>query len=172
MPGQIPFPDGFGLVARLKRQRVCIVFPELVHCGLYAALLLCLLFFELFLIRFIDWVKTNPVPLNSGRNYLTNSREVALSAVKVGKPTFNSQYDNGLYRYPICHDKGRFHSTQKPLAFMEELVRKHSNENDVVLDTFAGAATTLLAAKNQNRKYIGCEIDDEYYEKAKERLDE
>ena len=123
-------------------------------------------------IRFIDWVKTNPVPLNSGRNYLTNSREVALSAVKVGKPTFNSQYDNGLYRYPICHDKGRFHSTQKPLAFMEELVRKHSNENDVVLDTFAGAATTLLAAKNQNRKYIGCEIDDEYYQKAKDRLDE
>ena len=117
-------------------------------------------------------MKTNPVPLNSGRNYLTNSREVALSAVKVGKPTFNSQYDNGLYRYPICHDKGRFHSTQKPLAFMEELVRKHSNENDVVLDTFAGAATTLLAAKNQNRNYIGCEIDDEYYQKAKERLDE
>ena len=55
---------------------------------------------------------------------------------------------------------------------MEELVRKHSNENDVVLDTFAGAATTLLAAKNQNRNYIGCEIDDEYYKKAKDRLDE
>jgi len=121
-------------------------------------------------IRFIDWVKTNPVPLNSQRNYLTNAREVALLGVKVSKPTFNSEYDNGLYRYPICHDKGRFHSTQKPLAFMEELIVKHSNENDVVLDTFAGAATTLLAAKNQGRQYIGCELDKDYYDKAKERL--
>ena len=121
-------------------------------------------------IRFIDWVKTNPVPLNSRRNYLTNAREVALLGVKVSKPTFNSEYDNGLYRYPICHDKGRFHSTQKPLAFMEELIIKHSNENDVVLDTFAGAATTLLAAKNQGRQYIGCELDKDYYDKAKERL--
>lgn len=121
-------------------------------------------------IRFIDWVKTNPVPLNSQRNYLTNAREVALLGVKVSKPTFNSEYDNGLYRYPICHDKGRFHSTQKPLAFMEELIIKHSNENDVVLDTFAGAATTLLAAKNQGRQYIGCELDKDYYDKAKQRL--
>ena len=53
---------------------------------------------------------------------------------------------------------------------MEELIIKHSNVGDVVLDTFAGAATTLLAAKNQNRKYIGCEIDHEYYQKAKKRL--
>ena len=121
-------------------------------------------------IRFVDWIKTNPVPLNSSRNYLTNSREVALTAVKTSKPTFNSKYDNGLYRYPICHDKGRFHSTQKPLAFMEELVRKHSNENDVVLDTFAGAATTLVAAKNMNRQYIGCESDKECFDKAEERL--
>ena len=121
-------------------------------------------------IRFVDWIKTNPVPLNSSRNYLTNSREVALTAVKVSKPTFNSKYDNGLYRYPICHDKGRFHSTQKPLAFMEELIRKHSNENDVVLDTFAGAATTLVAAKNMGRQYVGCELDQECFDKAEERL--
>ena len=55
---------------------------------------------------------------------------------------------------------------------MEELIIKHSNVGDAVLDTFAGAATTLLAAKNQNRKYIGCEIDNEYYQKAKKRLEQ
>ena len=121
-------------------------------------------------IRFIDWVKTNPVPLNSKRNYLTNSREVAILGVKKSKPTFNSEYDNGLYRYPICHDRGRFHSTQKPLAFMEELVKKHSDAGSVVLDTFAGAATTLLAAKNLGRIYLGCELDKEYFDRAEERL--
>ena len=64
-------------------------------------------------LRFIEWVKTNPVPLNSKTNYLTNSREIAITGVKVSKPTFNSQYDNGIYSYPIYHGKDRFHPTQK-----------------------------------------------------------
>ena len=53
---------------------------------------------------------------------------------------------------------------------MWALIEKHSNAGDVVLDTFAGAATTLIAAKNLQRKYIGCELDKEYYDKAEERL--
>ena len=122
-------------------------------------------------IRMIEWVKTNPVPLNSKRNYLTNAREVALTGVKISKPTFNSEYDKGFYHYPICHEKGRFHPTQKPTAMFEELILKHSNEGDLVIDTFAGAATTLVAAHNTDRLYAGCEPDDEYYDKAKERLD-
>ena len=122
-------------------------------------------------IRMIEWVKTNPVPLNSKRNYLTNAREVALLGVKVSKPTFNSQYDKGIYHFPICHEKGRFHPTQKPTKFMEELIEKHSNKGDLVIDTFCGAATTLEAAHNTGRLYAGCEPDDEYYKKAKKRLD-
>jgi site-specific DNA-methyltransferase (adenine-specific) len=121
-------------------------------------------------IRFIDWVKTNPVPLNSKRNYLTNAREVAILGVKKSKPTFNSEYHSGLYRYPICHDTGRFHPTQKPLQFMEDLIRTHTDEGGVVLDTFAGAGTTLLGAKNLNRAYLGCELDKEYFDKAEDRL--
>ena len=121
-------------------------------------------------IRFIEWLKTNPVPLNSSRNYLSNAREVALLGVKVSKPTFNSSYDNGVYQMPICHEKGRFHPTQKPLMFMYHLIEKHSNPGDVVLDTFAGAATTLLAAKNLGRGFIGCELDEEFFVKAEKRL--
>ena len=123
-------------------------------------------------IRLISWLKTNPVPLNSSRNYLSNAREVALLGVKVGKPTFNSHYDNGVYKFPICRDKGRFHKTQKPLAFMEELIMKHSNPGDTVLDTFAGSATTLVAAKRLSRNYIGCEANLEFYDKATKRLRE
>lgn len=121
-------------------------------------------------VRFIEWLKTNPVPINSKINYLTNSREVAVSAIKVSKPTFHSSYDNGLYSYPICQDKGRFHPTQKPLAFMEELIKKHSNEDDTVLDCFAGSCTTGLAAINTGRNFIGCEIDKEYFTKAQDRI--
>lgn len=123
-------------------------------------------------LRFIEWVKTNPVPLNSKTNYLTNSREIAVVGVKKGKPTFNSEYDNGIYKYPICHDKGRFHPTQKPVALLEDLILKHSNENDTVLDCFAGSGSTAVAAHNTNRNFIGCELCKEYFDKTLERFDE
>ena len=117
-------------------------------------------------IRFIEWVKTNPVPLNSRLNYLTNSREIALTAVKGGKPTFHSQYDNGIYRYPIQGGKDRFHPTQKSILLFEELIQKHSNEGDTVVDTFLGGGTTAIACKHTNRVFKGCEISKEYYEKC------
>lgn len=117
-------------------------------------------------IRFIEWIKTNPVPINSKINYLTNSREVAIVGIKKSKPTFNSEYDNGIYSYPICQDKGRFHPTQKPLALMEELIKKHTNDGDIVLDCFAGSATTGVAALNLGREFYGCEVNTDYYNKS------
>jgi site-specific DNA-methyltransferase (adenine-specific) len=115
-------------------------------------------------IRFIEWIKTNPQPLNSKTNYLTNCREIALLAVKGGKPTFNSQYDKGIYEFPLQGGKNRFHPTQKSILLFEELIKKHSNENNIVLDTFLGGGTTALACKNTNRQFKGCEISKEYYD--------
>ena len=123
-------------------------------------------------LRFIEWLKTNPVPLNSKTNYLTNAREIAILGVKGGRPTFHSEYDNGIYKYPICHDKGRFHPTQKPLALIEELIKKHSEEGDVVVDCFSGSGTTAVAANNTGRNFIGCELSKEYYDKSIKRIKE
>ena len=116
-------------------------------------------------IRFIEWIKTNPQPLNSNTNYLTNCREIALLGIKGSKPTFNSKYDNGIYMYPLQGGKNRFHPTQKSLLLFEELIKKHSNENDTVLDTFLGSGTTAFACKNTKRHFKGCEISKEYYDK-------
>ena len=116
-------------------------------------------------IRFIEWIKTNPQPRNSKVNYLTNCREIALLGVKDGCPTFNSAYDNGIYHYPLQGGKNRFHPTQKSLALFEELVKKHSKEGDIVLDTFMGSGTTALACKNTKRNFKGCEISKTYYDK-------
>ena len=122
-------------------------------------------------VRFIEWMKTNPVPINSKINYLTNAREIAVSAIKGSKPTFNSSYDNGLYSYPICAGKERtIHPTQKPLSLITDLVLKHSNEGDMVLDCFMGSGTTGVACKNTNREFIGIELDEKYYKVACERL--
>ena len=122
-------------------------------------------------VRFIEWMKTNPVPINSKINYLTNAREVAVSAIKGSKPTFNSSYDNGLYSYPICAGKERtIHPTQKPLSLITDLVLKHSNEGDTVLDCFMGSGTTGVACKNTNREFIGMELDEKYFEIACNRI--
>jgi len=116
-------------------------------------------------IRFIEWIKTNPQPLNSSINYLTNCREIALLGVKGGKPTFNSKYDNAIYNYPLQGGKDRFHPTQKSLRLFEELIKKHSNEGDIILDTFLGGGTTAIACKNTKRTFKGCEISKEYCDK-------
>ena len=116
-------------------------------------------------IRFIEWIKTNPQPLNQKVNYLTNCREIALVGVKGGKPTFHSKYDNGIYKYPLQSGKKRFHPTQKSIQLFEALIEKHSNEGDVVVDTLVGGGTTAIACKNKNRNFKGCEISKEYYDK-------
>jgi site-specific DNA-methyltransferase (adenine-specific) len=68
--------------------------------------------------------------------------------------------------FPLQGGKNRFHPTQKSLSLFEELIKKHSNENDIVLDTFLGAGTTAIGCKNTNRRFKGCEILKEYVDKV------
>ena len=121
-------------------------------------------------IRFIEWLKTNPQPLNSSINYLTNAREIALVGVKGSNPTFHSHQDYGVYEFPFPSGRLRFHPTQKPLALFELLIKKHSNMNDTVLDTFLGSGTTSIACKMTGRHFKGCEVNVEYYNKILNRL--
>ena len=63
------------------------------------------------------------------------------------------------------------HPTQKPESLIRRLVLASSNENDVVLDPFSGSGTTLVVAKQLNRKWLGCEVEAEYNGWAVERLE-
>ncbi len=153
----------------LKKSGTCIIWYDLYKIGVLKDWIEAAGFKQ---VRFIEWIKTNPVPINSKTNYLTNSREVALSAVKNGKPVFNSEYDNGVYSAPIHRDGGkRLHPTQKPLGISKDLIKKHSKEGDIVLDTFFGSATTFIAAIQTGRNYIGCEIDKNYFEIGSKRIE-
>jgi DNA modification methylase len=117
------------------------------------------------------WIKTNPVPINSKLNYLSNATEYFFTFVKVNKPTFNSEYDNGFYHYPICHGKERYeHPTQKPLSLITKLIEKHSNTGDLVLDCFAGTGTTGHACSLIDRKFILIEKEQKYFDIIEERL--
>ena len=146
----------------------------------------CILFFDLWKItnvkqifekykfkqlRLIEWLKTNPPPINGRRNYLSYAREVALLGVKVGKPTFHGQYDNALYQYPIQGGKWRLMPTQKNTKLIQALIEKHSNPGEMVLDTFAGSGTTAVAAHLSGRCFQGCELNKEVWEKSITRIE-
>ena len=55
---------------------------------------------------------------------------------------------------------------------IEELIKKHSEEGDVVVDCFSGSGTTAVAANNTGRNFIGCELSKEYYDKSIKRIKE
>ena len=122
-------------------------------------------------LRMIEWVKTNPVPLNSQVAYLSNAREMAICAEKKGGGgIFDSSYDDGMYFQPICSDCGRFHKTQKPVSLMRQLIAKHSRPGDLVVDPFSGSGTTGVAALIEGRRFAGCEPDPKFFPRARDRI--
>ena len=125
------------------------------------------------MLRVLIWQKTNPVPLNMQATYLSNSREIAVVAVKGGKPTFHGSYHNGVYPYPIPrHNGNRIHPTQKPLDLFVKLVEQHSDPGDLVIDPFLGSGTTALACLKAGRRFYGCDIDPHYIAQARKRIDD
>ena len=68
-------------------------------------------------------------------------------------------------------DNDGYHPTQKPVALLEDLIQTYSNEGNTVLDFTAGSGSTGVACVNTNRHFIGIELDDEYFNIAKERIE-
>jgi site-specific DNA-methyltransferase (adenine-specific) len=62
------------------------------------------------------------------------------------------------------------HPTQKPVSLFEYLIKTYTNEGDLVLDNCMGSGTTAIACINTNRNYLGFELNEEYYELAKNRI--
>lgn len=120
---------------------------------------------------FENWKKMKPK--------LKTKKHGVIGEIKLRhNPSFEvfTSYARGiLFRSIIrVHKEQRYyqHPTQKPLKLMEYLVRLCSNENELILDNFAGSGSTLIAAEKLNRKWIGIEINEKYCEIAKERLKE
>ena len=78
-------------------------------------------------------------------------------------------------RFPLSYQKFSsetgLHPTQKPVALLEYLIKTYTLEGDMVLDFTMGSGSTGVACKNLNRKFIGIEKDDKYFEIAKNRID-
>lgn len=81
-----------------------------------------------------------------------------------------SGYPRSILRY--SHDQSKLHPTQKPVALLEYLIKTYTNEGDTVLDFTMGSGSTGVACRNLNRKFIGIEMDDGYFDIAKQRISE
>lgn len=75
-------------------------------------------------------------------------------------------------KYPRPYNNTTVHPTQKPVALMEYLIKTYTNENETVLDFTMGSGSTGVACVNTNRKFIGIEMDSNYFEIAEQRIKE
>lgn len=102
---------------------------------------------------------------------LTISESFSMAMCEYAWTSFN---DNAkIFEYAPQGRPGdnRFHPTQKPVALYEWILNRYAKEGDTILDTHVGSASSLIACRNTNHKYVGFEIDEDYYRLAKERLE-
>lgn len=97
------------------------------------------------------------------------SYEFIIFAVKEQGKKLNGKRERDLLSFNKC--KSELHPTQKPVELLKYLIEKSSNENDTVLDPFMGSGSTGVAAKELNRNFIGMELDEKYFNIAKERIE-
>ena len=105
-------------------------------------------------------------------NSKNGNNKTGLSGHNGGK--MNGEYIQEYTNYPkqilsFPSERG-LHPTQKPIALMEYLIKTYTNENETVLDFTMGSGSTGVAAKNTNRKFIGIEQDENYFNISKERI--
>ena len=81
------------------------------------------------------------------------------------------KYPKSILTFPRPASSKMLHPTEKPVELLEYLIKTYSNENDVILDNCMGSGSTGVAALNTNRRFIGMELDENYFNIAKERLE-
>lgn len=89
-----------------------------------------------------------------------------------GATTYDSteRYPKSVWKFAKDIQKSALHPTQKPVALVEELIKTYTNPGEIVLDSCMGSGTTGVAAKNLGRRFIGIELDDKYFNIARERI--
>lgn len=109
-------------------------------------------------------------PYKQGGTIADNMITHGVGAYNLEKWRMFSEKGNNYIEVPNLSSDHGLHPTQKPLALMKALIELTTQENQLILDPFAGSGTTLVAAKELNRHYVGFEINDEYYDNSLNRL--
>lgn len=121
----------------------------------------------------IRWIKPAPMPRNTERRYVTDFELIIWATKKGAKWTFNKEIENYLrpeYEASPPIGNNRIHPTEKPEYLIQELLRTHSNDGDIIFDPFSGSGVISVVADKLDRYFIASEIDKNYYEKSIKRL--
>ena len=118
-------------------------------------------------VRPIVWQKSNPSPMNGQHIYLSGV-EFAVWFKKSGAKVFNAHCKNTVFKYP--NGSSKLHPTEKNHGLLKELILDNTNENDIVFDCCMGSGSHLVVALENNRRALGVELDENYFNIAKERI--
>ena len=112
---------------------------------------------------------------NTSGNTIFGNERIFTSSIENDRRSSKNIYPKSIVKIGSMSNfknKDRHHPTQKPVALMEYLIKTYTNESETVLDFTMGSGSTGVAAKNLNRKFIGIEKDEKYFEIAKQRTND
>lgn len=113
------------------------------------------------------WIKNNACP---NRYYMKNCEFILFLYKGAAKP-INNMGDKAAIQVDNINGKNKLHPTQKPIGLLKRFVLNSTNENDIILDPFMGCGSTGVAASEIGRDFIGIELDENYFNIAKERIE-
>ena len=124
------------------------------------------------------WQSTLPHPqMTQGKPYKKDygykeHKNSAIEVKMIDKDNKTGErYPINIIKFPLSrNNRIRLHPAQKPVELLEYLIKTYTNENEIVLDNCMGSGSTGVACINTNRNFIGIELDEKYFEIAKERL--
>jgi len=119
-------------------------------------------------VRQLIWRKTNPSPMNGQYIYLSGIENAVWFKKKGG--TFNAHCKNSVFDFPCGRSK--LHPTEKNHKLLQQLMIDNSNEGNIVFDPCSGSGSHLFVARENNRKFFGCELSKEYFDINVNRLEE
>ena len=122
----------------------------------------------------IRWIKPAPMPRNILRRYVTDYEFIIWAVKKGAKWVFNNNKNNYLRPEFVFSSPSvkRIHPTEKPEKLINDLLKIHSNQGDIIFDPFSGSGTISIVADKLDRYFIASELDKTYYEKSIKRLNE
>lgn len=104
----------------------------------------------------------------NGQYIYLSGVEMGVWFKKSGAKTFNAHCKNSVFHYP--NGRSKLHPTEKNHDLLANLISDNSNEGQIIFDPCCGSGAHCLVAKNLNRRYIGIELDKDYFSKAVDRL--
>ena len=121
----------------------------------------------------LTYNKTNPTPL-CGNTYLPDTEYIVYAREKGVKlyGEYSTKFKYYIDKVNKSDKKKYNHPSCKPIPLLKRHIINSSNENDIILDCFMGSGSTGVACMNTNRKFIGIELDNNYFNIAKQRIEE